>query len=137
MRFVSFIIASLLLAGCTAETDLQVRRVLSQACPAVAQAFEYYAAIEAAGVLSQRTVDRVRLAKSSSDTLCANPETATVASVLTASALVYASVKLAIDEAKAANRRRPAEAVVGYAAGELRNLERFSRRLKKELARAQ
>lgn len=130
------VVAMFALAGCNTEaSDAQVRRVLSQACPAVAQAFTYYSAIASAGVLSQRTMDRVELAKHSSDLLCANPEQATVTSVLTASALVYSSVRLAIEEAKVARRRSDdTVAVVGYS-GDLRNLERLNARLKKELAR--
>lgn len=118
----------MIISGCN-QGDTEVRSVLATACPAANDAYAYYAAIAAAGVLSQRTVDRVEFAKGQIDRLCANPETATVAGVLAAGALTYARVQDAIKEAKANG------AAVGYS-GDLRKLEDIAARIKKEMNHA-
>lgn len=128
-KFVLLAVGALALAGCNPEAgNPEVRAVLSTACPAANQAYSYYAAVASSGVLSQRTMDRVEFAKSQADALCTNPETATVASVLAAGALVYVRVREASAEARA-------RGAVGYS-GDLRRLEGLNARLGRALKRA-
>lgn len=130
LKYLFIAVAGLMLAACNPEAgDQNVRNLLASACPAAEQAYEYYAAIAVSGAISQRSMDRVEQAKAYSDSLCANRETATVASVLHAGALIYASTRTAIDEAKARG------VDVGYA-GDLRRLDGAMGKLKRELDRA-
>jgi hypothetical protein len=133
---VALIVSLTMLVGCNQQAgDENVRAVLKSTCPAVAQAYLYYEAVAAAGVLSERTVARVMFAKQQADMLCAAPETATTNSVLAAGALVYASTRDAIKEAKAKGADVDAGSTVGYA-GELRKLEGLNARLKRGLDHA-
>lgn len=113
------LVTALVVMGCTAQ-DAQVRSVLNSTCPAVNVAYAHYQAVST--LVSARTQARVELAKQQADSLCANRETATTVSVLATGAVVYASVRDALKEAKANG------ASVGYK-GDLRKLESMMRRL--------
>jgi hypothetical protein len=120
----------LILAGCNPQAaDENVRSVLRTSCPSAATAFSYYDAIASSGALSQRTMNRVELARNTMNGFCANPETATVASVLATGAAAYLAVQAALKEARANG------AAVGYS-GEIRRLDGIMSKLKTELDRA-
>lgn len=131
MKRFFLMVSCLLLAACNQQAgDAQVRETLRTACPAAQQAYDYYTVIAAAGVLSEKTVTKAEFAKKQIDMLCANPETATVTSVLAAGALVYAATRDAIKEGRARGM------TVGYIASDLRHLEVMNARLKRGLDHA-
>ena len=120
----------LVAAGCNTQAgDQGVRNVLATACPSAEQAYAYYAAVASSGAISKRTMARVEQAKASIDALCTNRETATIASVLAAGALVYVRTQEAIKEARANG------ASVGYS-GDLKKLDSIMAKLKKGLDHA-
>jgi hypothetical protein len=84
--------------ACVAQ-DVQVRNVLNTMCPAVDVAYAHYQAVSS--LVSSRTQGRVELAKQQADLLCAGRATATTVTVLATGAVVYASVRDALREARA------------------------------------
>lgn len=116
----------LLAAGC--QADESVRAILAKSCPTWVQVETIYDAIEAEGVLSQKTMNYWNAADEAADSLCANPQTATVASVTVVGIRVYRALDMALAEAKRSG------VAVGYA-GDLKRLEAIRGELKRALKR--
>lgn len=99
--------------------DAQVRSMLETMCPTVDVAYAHYQAVSS--LVSASTQNKVELGKQQADLLCAGRATATTTTVLATGAVVYATVRDALREARASG------ASVGYA-GDLNALEGMLRK---------
>lgn len=124
------LVASLfVLVGCNYQAaDENVRAVLIANCPAVEQNYAVFAAVASSGVVSERTINKVNLVKSQFDALCANPETATVVSVVATASAAYVAIRNGLQEAKSRG------ADVGYPA-QMRQLRGALAKMKQGLNR--
>ena len=122
---VAMYVSLLMLAGCQ-ETDAELREVLAANCPAVTKTYGVFAPL--AGLVSAETAKYVNFTKSTFDGLCANPETATVLTVVAAATTAMDALRRGIKEAEANG------ADVGYPV-EMRQLRSTLSKMQKELDR--
>ena len=85
-----------LVAGCTL-TDSQ-RAALVSTCDNLTVLFQHYDVVAETGVISQRTRDRVELARAQTARFCASPETANSLTLLAAATQTYIAVRAALEE---------------------------------------
>lgn len=104
-RFAIIALAALSLASCSATTgsiDTGIRQSLPQICSAGETAYAVLLPFIAADRLKPKTAAAAEAAHQSLQTLCANKETATLASTLVAASSAYLTITIAMSEAKKA-----------------------------------
>ncbi|MBN7804923.1 cell wall anchor protein [Agrobacterium rosae] len=102
-RFAIIALAALSLASCSATTgsiDTGIRESLPQVCSAGETAYAVLLPFIAADRLKPKTAAAAEAAHLSLQTLCANKETATLASTLVAASSAYLTITIAMREAK-------------------------------------
>lgn len=98
----TMLICSVMLMGqsCVDRGNESVRRVLTAVCPGVTVAFDHYDAVAAVGIIPERYMTNVELAKTQVTMMCSNPETETTVTALAKAAAAYNAVRLAIAQAR-------------------------------------
>ncbi len=102
-RIAILAVAALSLASCSATTgsiDTGIRQNLPQVCSAGETAYAVLLPFIAADRLKPKTAAAAEAAHQSLQTLCANKETATLASTLVAASSAYLTITIAIREAQ-------------------------------------
>lgn len=102
-RFAIIALAALSLASCSATTgsiDSGIRQSLPQVCAAGETAFAVLQPFIVADRLKPKTAAAAEAAYESLQALCANKDTATLASTLVAASSAYLTITMAISEAK-------------------------------------
>lgn len=102
-RFAIIALAALSLASCSATTgsiDTGIRNSLPQVCSAGETAFAVLQPFIVADKLKPKTAAAAQAAYQSLQQLCANKETATLASTLVAASSAYLTISIAVREAK-------------------------------------
>lgn len=102
-RIAILAVAALSLASCSATTgsiDSGIRQSLPQVCSAGETAYAVIQPFIVAGKLKPKTAAGAQAAYESLQALCANKETATLASTLVAASSAYLTISLAVSEAK-------------------------------------
>ncbi|MCZ7480568.1 cell wall anchor protein [Rhizobium rhizogenes] len=95
-------VAAFGLSACqsTGSIDTGIRNSLPQVCSAGETAFAVLQPFIVAGELKPKTAAAAQAANQSLQALCANKETATLASTLVAASSAYLTITLAVSEAK-------------------------------------
>lgn len=101
-RFAILAAAALSLASCqsTGSIDSGIRQSLPQICSAGDTAYAVLQPFIAADRLKPKTAAAAQAAYESLQSLCANKETATLASTLVAASSAYLTISIAVREAK-------------------------------------
>lgn len=102
-RFAIIALAALSLASCSATTgsiDRGIRQSLPQVCSAGETAYAVLQPFIVADKLKPKTAAAAQAAYQSLQVLCANKDTATLASTLVAASAAYLTITTAIREAK-------------------------------------
>ena len=103
-RFLLIAAAALSLASCqtTLSIDTAIQRNLPQVCSAAATAHSAFVIVASTGNIKPRTVTREAAAWAALESVCKDPASVTAATALVKAAEAYASITLALREAKAA-----------------------------------
>lgn len=103
-RFLLIAAAALSLASCqtTSSIDAAIQRNLPQVCSAAATAHSAFVIVASTGNIKPRTVTREAAAWAALESVCKDPASVTAATALVKAAEAYASITLALREAKAA-----------------------------------
>ncbi|NTF32291.1 cell wall anchor protein [Rhizobium skierniewicense] len=101
-RFAIIALAALSLASCqsTGSIDTGIRQNLPQVCSAGETAYAVVLPFIAADRLKPKTTAAAQAAYQSLQTLCANKDSATLASTLVAASSAYLTITIAIREAQ-------------------------------------
>lgn len=102
-RFAIIALAALSLASCSATSgsiDTGIRNSLPRVCAASETAFAVLQPFIVADRLKPKTAAAAQAAHQSLQQLCANKETATLASTLVAASSAYLTISIAVREAK-------------------------------------
>lgn len=95
--------ASIALASCqsTAGIDKAIRENLPQTCRMIQTGYDAFSVVALTGNIKPATIRKVNAAYASTQVACANPENVTVANALIIAAGAYATITVALKEAKA------------------------------------
>lgn len=91
-----------LVAGCTTSgsIDTAIRNNLPQTCRMIQTGYDAFSVVALTGNIRQSTVRKVEAAYQSTQVACANPENVTAANALIIAATAYATITVALREAK-------------------------------------
>lgn len=94
--------AALSLASCTTSgsIDSAIRNNLPQTCRMIQTGYDAFAVVALTGNIKASTVRKVEAAYTSTQVACANPENVTAANALIIAAGAYATITVALKEAK-------------------------------------
>lgn len=100
--------AALALASCQSTTggiDTAIRNNLPATCRLIQTGYDAFAVIALTGNIKPATVRKVETAYAATQLACANPENVTAANALIIAAGAYATITVALKEAKAVEAR--------------------------------
>ncbi|MDG3577109.1 cell wall anchor protein [Rhizobium sp. YJ-22] len=92
--------ACLLLPSCTTTGDPSFQKNLATACQALDTGHLAFAALALSGSVKQSTIDKEAAAYAGVRVICADPSNVTAANALVLVATAYATVAIALKEAK-------------------------------------
>lgn len=93
----------LLVASCTTSgsIDTAIRNNLPQTCRMIQTGYDAFSVVALTGDIKASTVRKVEAAYASTQVACANPDNVTAANALIIAAGAYATITVALKEAKA------------------------------------
>lgn len=103
-RIAILAVAAVALSACTTTSsiDTAIKNSLPKTCELLQTAHAAFVAASVSGDIKESTVRREAAAYAGVETICANPDQVTAASALVLAAQAYATVSLALKEARAA-----------------------------------
>ncbi|WP_085033948.1 cell wall anchor protein [Ensifer aridi] len=105
IRMLLCAVAALSLASCTTTTgsiDTAIKASLPKTCALLETAHAAFVAASASGNIKAKTIAKEKAAYDGVQVICADPGSVTAANALVVAATAYATVSLALREAKAA-----------------------------------
>lgn len=103
MRFIILALCAIALSACqtTADIDTAIQKNLPQICSAAATGHSAFIIVASTGNIKPATVRKEAAAWAALDTVCKDPSRVTAATALVIAAEAYATITIALREAKA------------------------------------